>query len=141
MKKFLFLILLLCLAISCDPGEFLIRHSSRWFIKNISEQPIVIGFPKYEGYYRVQPNDSFRIGWFEPFRKDGEPQFEKFYEISIHNSVVTITDTNGTLLEKWDPEDIAEKQSIYNESNWVEYKRTVCHDPIILKYDWVYEFK
>ena len=134
MKKLILaaIVLLSCTAcrmlqiFSMDPFEP--EHTTEWYIKNLSDQTIVISMRDLYGTRIVETGDSVCIIRFCPRQSDGVPTFDSFFDHWQPNGsgteqYLTISSTEGEKLRTWTytPESAAD-EPFFEESSWRLYQ-------------------
>lgn len=152
MKKLILAAIVLLSFTSCkmlqifamDPFEP--RHTTEWYIKNLSDQTIVISMRDLYGTRTVETGDSVCIIRFCPLQSDGIPAFDSLLEHWQPNGrgeeqYLTVSSAENEVLKKWmyTPESAAD-EPFFQESSWRFYQKEYDTSSE-LEMTWVYDLR
>ncbi|MDE5579627.1 MAG: hypothetical protein K2I85_06755 [Alistipes sp.] len=152
MKKLILAAIVLLSVSSCnllkifqmDPFEP--EHTTKWYVKNLSDETIVISMRNLYGTRTVEVGDSVCIIAFHPWQSKGIPTFDSFFDHwqpdgSGTEQYLIVSSTEGEKLRTWTytPESAAD-EPFFEESSWRLYQEE--HDMSSeLEMTWVYDLR
>ncbi len=152
MKKFIITAIVLLSVSSCDllkifqMDPFEPEHTTEWYIKNLSDETIVISMRDLYGARTVEVGDSVCIIAFHPRQSKGIPTFDSFFDHWQPNGSGTeqyliISSTEDEVLKRWEytPENAAE-DPFFQESSWRFYLKEYDENSE-LELTWVYDLQ
>ena len=152
MKKLIIAAIVLLSVSSCDllkifqMDPFEPEHTTKWYIKNLSDETIVISMRDLYGARTVEVGDSVCIIAFHPWQSKGIPTFDSFFDHWQPNGSGTeqyliVSSTEDEVLKRWKytPESVAE-DPFFQESSWRFYLEEYDRYPD-LELTWVYDYQ
>ncbi|HUN14366.1 hypothetical protein [Alistipes sp.] len=152
MKKLILSAIVLLSVSSCDllkifqMDPFEPEHTTEWYIKNLSDETIVITTRNLYGARTVEVGDSVCIIAFHPWQSKGIPTFDPFFKCWQTDywgdeQYLTIFSADGEVLKRWKytPESAAD-DPFFQESSWRFYQKEYETNSE-LELTWVYDLR
>ncbi len=143
MKKLLYILTAIVSLTACDPAKWMYSDQHRWYVKNTSDETIIVRMRIYSRLETLSPGDSTVILQAAPQPDEKSPNFELLYNNMYwdngqsQDQQINILSKSGKVLKTWKyTEQKKPDKQFFRESSWTLYS---CKGAAESEYSWVFE--